>query len=199
MLYQTPPPPDPIIAIVTKVEEKPKEPIKYVVKANDNLTKIATAHQTTVQRLWAKNTDLANPNILTIGQTLLMPENVEILPDRPLPIESPPETIKNVPGTYSGDSSGNSYGKCQCTFYAKMMRPDLPNSLGNANSWYARYNGPKGSEPRVGAIGMFTSYMHVSYVEAVNGDQVQISEWNYAGPCQKTVRWVPASDMLYIY
>jgi surface antigen len=81
------------------------------------------------------------------------------------------------------------------------MRPDLPNNLGNANTWVSRAAAQglaTGSAPRVGAVGQ--QGMHVVYVEAVNGDgTVTISEMNHAGLYVRTVRTVPASTFMYIY
>ena len=100
----------------------------------------------------------------------------------------------------NGSSDGNTYGYGYCTHYAKQRRPDLPNSLGNADTWYIRYNGPKGSEPKAGAIGVAKGYMHVVYVESVNTDgTVNISEKNYNGWNVVSSRVAPASEFLYLY
>ncbi len=123
----------------------------------------------------------------------------------PVAVTEPPQTYTPVTKDNPlkrGVVSGNTYAKCNCTFYAKNKRPDLPNSLGNANSWVSKASAqgiPTGTTPKVGAVGMFKSYMHVAYVEEVRGNQVLISEWNYSGLCVKTTRLVPASDLLYIY
>lgn len=96
--------------------------------------------------------------------------------------------------------SGNGYDYCQCTYYAKQKRPDLPNNLGNANTWVirARAQGiPTGSVPKVGAIGQ--RGMHVVYLEKVEGNRIYISELNYDYNCGFRYRWANASDFLYIY
>lgn len=99
--------------------------------------------------------------------------------------------------------AGNPYAECNCTKYAKMKRPDMPNNLGNANTWYSRAAAQGyavGYEPRAGAIGEATTgYMHVVYVESVSGDMVTVSEWNFKGPCVLTVRTVHKSNFRYIY
>lgn len=98
-------------------------------------------------------------------------------------------------------SSGNDYFKCQCTWYAKSKRPDLPNNLGNANTWVSRARAqgiPTGSTPRVGAIGQ--RGMHVVYIERVNSDgTVYLSELNYNYRCGFRYRIAPASYFYYIY
>lgn len=93
-----------------------------------------------------------------------------------------------------------------CTYYVSQKRI-VPWS-GNAGTWL---NGAKafgfetGDAPRVGAI-MVTSeggYAgHVAYVEAVNGDEVTISEMNYSGFGRITSRTISASYRVikgYIY
>lgn len=103
-----------------------------------------------------------------------------------------------------GANGPNTYMQCQCTDYAKRKRPDLPGTLGNANTWAVRAKAMGwnvGTKPAPGAIGVDTSgpWGHVVYVEAVNGDSVTISEWNYKGPCVLSQRTVPASAFTYIY
>lgn len=100
----------------------------------------------------------------------------------------------------------NSYAWGQCTWYAKSKRPDLPNNLGNANTWYAQAAAAGlsvGSTPYAGAIGTTSAgaYGHVVYVESVNGDgTVNISEMNYAGGIGIVhTRTVQASEFNYIY
>lgn len=104
--------------------------------------------------------------------------------------------------TVRGTSSGNSYSPGYCTFYAKNMRPDLPNNLGNADTWYSRAAAQGlsvGSTPRAGAIGETKAYMHVVYIESVHGDTVTVSEMNYKGRGVVSKRTAPASEFRYIY
>jgi surface antigen len=37
-------------------------------------------------------------------------------------------------------------------------------------------------------------YGHVAYIEAVSGDSVTFSEWNYSGPFIRTVRTLSIDD-----
>lgn len=206
----------PVIQIVQKQEEKKPEPKLYKIIPNDNLTKIAIAHQTSVERLWAANTQLTDPNTIEVNQELRIPLSDEVLADRPLPAKiesgpspnasakqtSAPSGRSSVSRPYSThvDNGINTYSYGYCTWYAKNMRPDLPNNLGNADTWYIRYNGPKGSTPQAGAIGVAQSYGHVVYVERVNGDgTVYISEMNYVAWEKVSYRTAPASEFLYIY
>lgn len=202
-----------------KVEKKPVEApvpppvITYVVAESDNLTKIAELHSTTVERLYAKNLNIANPDVLNIAQVVTIPSATEQLPERPLPVlaivatqpltsNSGRTNSTNVSGAVPrGGSAGNTYTAGYCTWYAKSRRPDLPNNLGNANTWTARAASQglaTGSVPQVGAIGQ--QGMHVVYVEAVNGDgTITISEMNYRGLYVTSSRTAPASSFSYIY
>lgn len=113
----------------------------------------------------------------------------------------PPPKPKVISKQPLRSSSGNTYEHCQCTHYAKSKRPDLPNNLGNANTWVSRAAAqgiPTGSIPRVGAIGQ--RGMHVVYIERVNSDgTVYLSERNYDYNCGFRYRTAPASNFLYIY
>lgn len=100
----------------------------------------------------------------------------------------------------------NTYMWGQCTWYAKQRRPDLPNNLGNANTWYVQAAADgyaEGTTPYAGAVGTTTEggFGHVVYVESVNANgTVNISEMNYAGGVGVVhTRTVPASDFTYIY
>lgn len=196
-IQQTKPkPPEP------KPPEAPK-PVEYSVVSGDNLTKIAEAHGTTWLRLWQKNTKLDNPDLIFPGQVFLIPDPNEQLADRPVPAAVvaalAPQTATRGPAT------GNTYDAGYCTWYVKNRRPDLPNGLGNANTWYSRAAGmglPHGSTPRAGAVGTTTAgdYGHVVYVELVNSDgSIVISEMNYAGLYSQRTRTASASEFLYIY
>lgn len=103
---------------------------------------------------------------------------------------------------YRASSSGNTYAWGYCTWYAKSMRPDLPNNLGNGGQWVAnaaRQGFATGSTPRAGAIGEQPG--HVVYVKSVNKNgTVNISEMNYNGGVGVVHhRTVPASMFRYIY
>lgn len=103
-------------------------------------------------------------------------------------------------------AASNTYVRGQCTWYAKHRRPDLPNKLGNANTWYKRAAAmgyPVGGKPHKGAVGTTTqgALGHVVYVESVRkGGRVSISEMNYNGGVGVVhKRTVVASQFKYIY
>ncbi len=188
---------------------------EYTVVNGDTLAKIATEHNQTWKRLFDKNQQITDPNIITPGQKILIPSKDEVLPERAVPASAPvqsqpvraPRSSATVQGAqaptqYSrGDSSGNRYYYGYCTWYAKQRRPDLPNNLGDAISWVARARAQgiaTGSTPRVGAVGQQGN--HVVFVEAVNANgTVTISEMNYVGRGVVNSRTVPAGTFQYIY
>ena len=107
---------------------------------------------------------------------------------------------------YAGNSAGNLYAPGNCTWYVKDRRPDLPNNLGNANTWYsnaAAMGWNVGSTPKKGAVGTTTAGWagHVVYVEGVSldGQYVTISEMNYRGLYNMNTRTVHFSEFNYIY
>ena len=185
------------IAIVRKIE-KP-QPNEYLVIDGDNLTKIAEKQATTVARLWAKNADLQNQDLLVVGQKLLIPTLDEELPDRPLYTIKPSETIRNV--SYTGFSTGNSYSYGWCTWFVKNLRPDLPNNWQDASAWYRNavaQGWATSATPQVGAVAWTKAYGHVSIVTGIAGTNVQITEMNYQGWNITSSRTAPASEFLYI-
>lgn len=184
-------------------EPKPAEPVRYTVIPGDNLTRIAESHATSWLRIWNKNTELTNPDLIYPGQVFLIPDPGEQLADRPVPAAV---VAALAPQTATrGPIAGNTYDPGYCTWYVKNRRPDLPNSLGNANTWYSRAAAQGyavGSTPRAGAVGTTTAgdLGHVVYVERViDANTIVISEMNYAGLYSQRTRQASASEFLYIY
>lgn len=75
---------------------------------------------------------------------------------------------------------------------------------GNANQWpaSARADGiPTGSTPKVGsvAISMNGYYGHAMWVEAVNGSQVYVSQYNFDLAGHYSEMWVNGANFTYIY
>lgn len=205
-----------VINAVQNTEEQPEAPkptvVEYIVKDGDSLAKIAEAHGETWQRLFNKNANIADPNMITAGDKIVIPNKDEQLAERPLPVYEPiaaPAATGGGSG-YSGytrtgwaggGSAGNRYYAGYCTWYAKERRADLPNNLGNAETWASRAAAQgytTGSAPRAGAIGQQGN--HVVYVESVNPDgSANVSDMNYAGHGVVTTRTVPAGSHQYIY
>lgn len=115
---------------------------------------------------------------------------------------SQPLSKPAVPIIRRGGGGPNLYTRGQCTWHVKNLRPDIPNSWGNASSWYVRARAmgwPTGTSPRVGAIGQRDN--HVVYVTAVHGNgTITISEMNYNYvPYAKRTKIDNASRYRYIY
>lgn len=203
-------------------EQSAGEPeiIKHIVGENESLSKIAEHHKITWKRLFDKNAIIEHPDIIQVGSELVVPRPEEQLNERPLPPQEPapaPQAPNNAPSPSRqnraarpasrrsaltrGSFSGNGYVAGYCTWYAKSRRPDLPNNLGNANTWAARARAqgiPTGSTPRVGAIGQ--QGMHVVYIEGVHSNgTVTVSEMNFKGFGITSSRTVPANSFQYIY
>lgn len=182
-------------SIEPKKEEKPKL-VVYVVVAGDTLKSVSDAHTTTWERVWARNPHLTHPDVLNPGEKLAIPQADEVLPERPLPVESVVITPRSV-------VPGNTYAPGYCTWYVKQRRPDLPNRMGNADRWYIaaqRAGLPTGIIPKVGAAGVTKRYMHVVYIEAVHPDgTVTVSEMNYRGRGVVSSRTTLATEFNYIY
>lgn len=187
------------------VPTKP-EPVVYSVVDGDNLSKIGSAHNVEWQRLWAKNTQLTNPDLIHVADQITIPEPSEQL-NREIPaqVQLPAKTPGVVAAAPVYDGS-NTYDYGYCTWYVKNRRgASIPNSLGNANTWYSRAAAAGmavGSVPRAGAVGTTTrgSLGHVVYVESVNGDgTINISEMNAPIFGKATYRTASAGEFLYIY
>lgn len=136
--------------------------------------------------------------------TLLLPPPPKAKEAVIIPIAaSAPVVHPAAPRPFMGPamSAGNTYARGYCTWYAKSRRPDLPNNLGNANTWFTRANSqgiPTGTVPRAGAIGQ--RGWHVVYIERVNADgTVFVSEMNYKGWGITSTRSAPANSFKYIY
>lgn len=194
-----------LIAVIRPAEEKPKEPIKYTVVAGDSLTKLATTHQTTVQRLWEANTQLTDPNLLEVNQELIIPLNTDVLSPREFPaIVEVSGTDNRFTGRESAPSgrssvSGNtwSFPWGWCTFFASQARPDLP-VRGNAADWIAWANS---TTPQVGAVAVNTSgYGHVAIVLEIGEGEIKVRHMNWSGFGVVTDDWIDLSYWSgYIY
>ncbi len=191
----------------TKPVEKPL--VQHTVTLGESLVKIAENYGTTWDRLYAKNTQITQPDLINVSDVITIPEATEILPERIAPVAQPVAPVASsatrtkvsgAPRT-RGSSAGNTYAPGYCTWYAKSRRPDLPNRLGNASAWVgsaAAQGFATGSTPQAGAIGQQGN--HVVYVESVNGDgTVTVSEMNYKGLGVISSRTVSAGNFRYIY
>ena len=114
---------------------------------------------------------------------------------------SQPRTVSSQSAVSQTAVAGNLYAPGNCTWYVKNRRADLPNNLGNANTWAARaaaYGYTVNNVPAAGAVGQQGG--HVVYIESVNDDgTVNVSDMNWAGLYVVTYRTVPAWNFTYIH
>ena len=68
-----------------KATEKPKSSVVVQVQPGDYLSKIATANQSTPERLFYANTAIADPDLIFPNQELRIPAADEALTPRPIP------------------------------------------------------------------------------------------------------------------
>lgn len=133
---------------------------------------------------------------VTVREESVLKTKVEVTKQKP----KSKQKVKNTSRAPS-QTAGNTYARGNCTWYAKSKRPDLPNSLGNANTWASRAKAsgiPTGPTPKVGSIGQ--KGMHVVYVERVNSDgTIYISEMNYTGLGKISHRTVSPAGFKFIY
>lgn len=200
-------------ATADKVDEvQQPEVVKHIVVKGENLSDIAKQYNVDWKRIFDKNPNLNDPDVIEVGLELVIPAVDEQLVPRDLPAPQPvvaevvkpkieaPKTAANV-SVSRGSSSGNGYVAGYCTWYVKNRRPDLPNNLGNASSWVSRASSQglsTGSTPAVGAVGQRGN--HVVYVESVNDDgTITITDMNHEALYEITTRVVSASDFRYIY
>ena len=198
------------------VEEKP---VVVTIKEGDTLADIATGHNTSYVRLFNANDKIANPDMIYVGDSVRIPKADEQLPDRFSQLTAAvqaqvvaADVVGQATGqtgaaaaapvtAHRGSSAGNTYAYGWCTWWAKQMRPDLPNNLGNGGQWVANAAAqgiPTGSAARAGAIAEIPG--HVAYVESVSGGMMTITEygWNYTQG-QFNRRTVPTSGWQFIY
>lgn len=195
-----------------KAEPPKPEPVVYSVVEGDNLSKIGSSYNVEWSRIWAKNTQLTHPDIIHVGDQLTIPQPDEALSrEIPAAVSLPAVTpgvdsSKPLTSPQRAYDSSNTYDYGYCTWYVKNRRgASIPNSLGNANTWYSRAAAmgmAVGYTPRAGAVGTTTrgSLGHVVYVESVNSDgSINISEMNAPVFGQVTYRTASASEFSYIY
>jgi len=193
----------------TKTKDRSKQ-IIVKVKAGDTLTSIAKKYKTTYVRLFNANKKILNPDVIDVGDKIRVPAKKEKLKDRlsAVAATTPAATAYSYQPaaastySYSGSTSGNTYYRGYCTWYAKEKRPDLPNMLGNGGQWTANaaaHGYATGSKARAGAIAETPG--HVMYVEKVYGDGTMlISEMNgAAGFGNVGTRRVSTSGHSFIY
>lgn len=181
----------------------------HEINTGDSLSKIAADHDTDWNRLYDKNVNIQDPNLIFVGDSLEVPSPTEKLARRALqapsraiapqviatqkphkvvkkPVRSvakvvPKKTVKRVVRGYGG---ANLFEKYSCVWFVKNWRPEI-NWSGNANQFAvnARAKGwAVGSTPAVNAIGVTTrgAYGHVVVVTKLLGNgRIELKEGNF--------------------
>ena len=177
-LFNEPPKiPEPILIVIEQKVEEPVEevPVEYTIEEKVKL----------------------NVNNCNTDTQWIRADNAECL-DKPVQSTTQAQsTVRTaVRGSQRASSGWYPYG--QCTYWVSTQR--AVGQWNNASDWLwqARRDGwATGSTPQVGAIAWEPG--HVSYVIAVNGNQVTVSEMNYRGLGVVSTRTEPASNFQYIY
>lgn len=177
----------------TEVRVLPANGVLHVITPSDTPEKLAAYYNANAAEIISYNDLEAG---WQTGQQILIPDG-----KKPA-VVNVASVAKFSTGNVAMYSPGNTYDFGYCTWYVKNRRPDIPNQLGNAYSWYSgavRAGFATGALPRVGAVATERGN-HVAYVEAVNADgSVTVSEMNYQGWGVRSSRTVPASTFNYIY
>ena len=199
-----------VVAEQAATEEVAAE-IIVTVKSGDTLEAIALEYGTTYVRLFNANPSIINPDVIDIGDQIIIPAADKELEDRfsqlaPVVTYAPTTTTYTTQEYTSAPVNSTSYyvgNGMWCTDYVHSKRPDVA-IYGNAGyNWIssAQAEGKAtGSTPQTGAVAVMDG--HVAYVESVNSDgSYVVSEmgWNYqAGNYnQRTVQ--PGAFGSFIY
>lgn len=179
----------PTISIIRPAEEKKPEPIHYTFIDGDVLEHIATSQNTTVQRLFDKNTSITNPDDIKTGETIEIPSADETLTHRDMPSNIEPIAVRQISPPISGGFS-NPYEYGWCVWFAADQRRDL-HIVDNASGWIKYANS---SAPRVGAVAVNTwaagGLGHVGIVIDFNSTQVLVRSMNFPVFGNVTTDWV---------
>lgn len=199
------PQPTPTTSVMVEKKRTPAEtPRTYKVKENDTLTKIAKKYKTSWKRIYYKNKQLTNPDVLLVGQKLTIPKPSERLKARKIAIRTIPAQTSST-ANFTGisrptESTGtNGYFEGQCTTWVASQRY-VPGGWGDASSWKASAisaGWTVSNTPVNGAIAW--RWGHVAYVIEARGDTVLISEQNYDWNSGIRTIEVPTSSYEYIY
>lgn len=151
-----------------------------------------------------KTTATAQPSSEQLAETSATEVNGTATTSTPQSIAALPDFRSNsTPPTGKQTNATGGYAYGQCTYYVASKR-QVGLRWGNARTWMSaaqREGYQTGKIPVPGAVAWTPNgwYGHVAYVERVEGEQVLISEMNFAGWNRVSQRWVNASSFGYIY
>lgn len=198
-----------------KIFVLPISGVKHIVKSGDTLKKIAKKYEADEAKIIDFNDLLADGKIaegdelIIPGGRIEEPETVTpstLLPERQYYSSGVAESPDRVPSIIDRNPKGGHkfpYGYCTWYVASKKYVP----WGGNAGTWLYNakaYGAKTGKSPKSGAI-IVTSeswYGHVGIVTKVKGDEVVISEMNYAGFGKVSSRTISSKSRVikgYIY
>ena len=171
----------------------PVDGIIHKVTNNDTLPDIAKAFHADINQIISFN-GLADDQDINPGDLIIIPGG--IVPAPPKPSAPPTPVVKHVvkgktvyePVVNLAPGSGHLFPGGQCTYYVAFRRAALGEAVswgGNAKAWLANAEAAgvqTGSTPTPGAIVVTNEsrrYGHVALVEAIQGDQILVSEMNF--------------------
>lgn len=171
----------PIISIVRPAIEEPKkpEPKKHTVAEGQTLTAISELYSVDLKRLWSANPQLVNPDQLNVSDVLLVPENTDILVDRPFPTAIVQESVFVASQPSSGGfSSSELIGSIGYAVHTGncVNEPGVNKGVGNPSNWPALTQ-----TPTIGATVLFT-YNHTGVITGIWSDgSIEVRHQNYRG------------------
>ncbi|MFA6090216.1 MAG: LysM peptidoglycan-binding domain-containing protein [Candidatus Gracilibacteria bacterium] len=187
--------------------------LAYVVLSGDTLATLAQKYKVSVDKI-AEQNKLTTTQELLIGQQLVIPGAIKIIPPKPPVIVakkdikdtkkivakiSSPKTTRTYSVGYTG--KGNSFVWGNCTYFVANHKNVTWH--GNASAWLrnaAAAGVATGKSPAPGAIISFQGsgynpyYGHVGLVVDVDGDDVVIKDMNYRRLNEITIRRVSKDD-----
>jgi surface antigen len=179
--------------------------LSYTVKKGDDIDSIAKEYKADKNKIIAFN-DLPANGDMKQGDEIMIPGGEKEVP-RPAVTPATPNTSGSAiatrpyesfqtPGkSISNGSGGHKFPYGYCTWYVAQKKY-VPWG-GNAGTWlyHAKAMGYATSKtPRVGSIMVSSEswWGHVAIVEKVSGNQITVSEMNYAGFAKKSYRTLDA-------
>lgn len=175
------------VSLLEELKPKQKPPAdsdtqvkKYTVKTGDTLARIASEHHTTWLRLFYKNKAVKHPDVIKVGQRLVIPAKNEKLASRKLPANHSNNAVKaptsNIPQS-NKDGLIGSIGYATCGGNC-VNEPGVNNPFDGTNpiSWAVL-----SQTPTIGATALWT-YNHTGVVVGIwsNGD-IEVRHQNFCG------------------
>jgi surface antigen len=175
-----------------------------VTNPNLTLTDVADTYKADIKKIVSYNALEDEEDMVAIGGYLIIPDGTLTKPEAPAaatstPTSTTPTKVKPSIPKLASIAGNHKFAPGYCTDYVARNVAGVTWG-GNANRWIpnAKAQGVKvDRNPVPGAILVTNEnrrYGHVAKIDAVNGSQVTISEWNYAGLYKKTVRTLDISD-----